>query len=133
MTTAVKLSEHSYVTYASADDYNQAHPDAPMPFSPAGHNFQRGFTCASAGLVNDLSPEQHRYILAFLPGGVPGRNEPDRLGTIVATCWGAPPYLVLAENISLRQAWEDITACWPATLSGVLEVLGLPNGHHTSS
>jgi hypothetical protein len=40
---------------------------------------------------------------------------------MVATRWGNAPYLVLAENISLRRAWGVITARWPSALSAVAE------------
>lgn len=133
MTTSEKLGESLYTAYASAEAYNQAHPNAPMSVSSGGHNFLRSFTCAGAGLVDDLSHGRKKNILAFLPGGVPGKNEPDRIGTVIATCWGDPPYLVLAENVSLRQAWVDITARWPVSLSGVLEALRQPRGCHTSN
>ncbi|WP_394617308.1 hypothetical protein JNUCC0626_48215 [Lentzea sp. JNUCC 0626] len=133
MTTTEKLGEYLYTSYASADAYNEAHPDAPMPFSTVGHNFLRSFTCAGAGLFDDLTYERKKNILAFLPGGVPRKSGPDRLGTVVATCWGDPPYLVLAENVSLRQAWVDITARWPTALSHVIEVLRNPDRNHSSS
>jgi hypothetical protein len=112
-----------YTTYTSVQAYNTAYPDAPMPPSPDARNVLRSFTCAGAGLGDDLTASEKNHTLDFLPGGAPGRDEPDRIGTVVATRWGNAPYLVLAENVSLRRAWEAITARWPSQLSSAAEVL----------
>ncbi|WP_409496731.1 hypothetical protein [Amycolatopsis sp. cmx-11-12] len=109
--------------YTSVQAYNSAYPDAPMPEGATDRNMLRSFTAAGAGLVDDLTASERRYTLDFLPGGAPGREEPERIGTVVATRWGNGPYLVLAENVSLRQAWEAITARWPSALSAAAEAL----------
>ncbi|MEU4675319.1 hypothetical protein AB0F91_47165 [Amycolatopsis sp. NPDC023774] len=112
-----------YTAYDSVQAYNTAHPDAPMPLSPDARNMLRSFTCAGAGLKDDLTASEKTHTLDFLPGGAPGPGQPDRTGTVVATHWGNPPYLVLAENVSLRKAWEAITARWPSDLSAAVEAL----------
>ncbi|MGW4528387.1 hypothetical protein [Amycolatopsis sp. NPDC004378] len=112
-----------YTAYASVLAYNTAYPAAVMPPNPDARNVLRSFTCAGAGLVDDLTASEATHTLDFLPGGAPGPGEPDRVGTVVATRWGNAPYLVLAENVSLRQAWEAITGRWPAELSAVVDVL----------
>ncbi|MFD2397616.1 hypothetical protein ACFSVJ_13825 [Prauserella oleivorans] len=59
----------------------------------------------------------------FLPGGVPGPGEEDRVGTVVATRWGSEPVLVLAPRVPLRAAWKAIIDRWPARLSEVQDTL----------
>ncbi|MEV4604948.1 hypothetical protein AB0K15_47345 [Amycolatopsis sp. NPDC049253] len=109
--------------HATVQAYNASHPDAPMPLSPDARNMLRSFTCAGAGLRDDLTASEKIHTLDFLPGGAPGPGEADRVGTVVATRWGDPPYLVLAENVSLRTAWEAIVARWPSDLSAAVEAL----------
>ncbi|QRP42966.1 hypothetical protein [Amycolatopsis sp. FDAARGOS 1241] len=76
-----------------------------------------------AGLHDDLTGSDKNYTLDFLPGGAPVPGDPDRVGTVVATRWGAAPYVVLAENVSLRRAWETVFAKWPDRLSDAFNVL----------
>lgn len=94
-----------------------------MPIGASDRNMLRSYTVAGAGLIDDLTASEKKHTLDFLPGGAPGQGEPDRVGMVVATRWGNPPYLVLAENVSLQQAWEAITACWPSALSVAAEAL----------
>ncbi|MEV6905000.1 hypothetical protein [Amycolatopsis sp. NPDC051372] len=56
----------------------------------------RNVTCAEAGLEDDLSSSEKNHTLDFLRGSAPGRNDPDRIGTVVATSWGNPLYLLPA-------------------------------------
>lgn len=74
-------------------------------------------------MTDDLTASEKIHTLDFLPGGAPGPSEADRVGTVVATRWGDPPYLVVAENVSLRKAWEAIVARWPSDLSAAVEAL----------
>ncbi|UUV32282.1 hypothetical protein NQK81_02180 [Amycolatopsis roodepoortensis] len=87
-----------------------------MPLSVDARNVLRSFTCAGAGLEDDLTGDEKNHTLDFLPGGAPGPEDPDRVGMVIASRWGNGPYLVLAENVPLRQAWEAITARWPSTI-----------------
>lgn len=106
-----------FVEFGSAAEYNRAHPDAVMPASADARNRLRSFTCAGAGCEDDVLSGEATFTLDFLPGGAPEREEPDRIGTVVASRWGSPPYLVLAQGVSLRAAWTAIVECWPSTLS----------------
>lgn len=110
-------------TYLTVSQYNDDFPHAAMPLSVSARNMLRSFTCASAGLKDDLSGGDTTLTVEFLPGGAPEPDEPDRSGTVVASCWGEAPYIVLAERVSLRQAWEAVTQAWPAELSNVVEAL----------
>ncbi|MFD8493118.1 hypothetical protein [Amycolatopsis sp. NPDC059657] len=110
-------------TYLTVSKYNDDFPEATMPLSVSARNMLRSFTCASAGLKDDLAGSGLPHTLEFLPGGAPEPGEADRSGTVVASCWGEAPYIVLAEQVSLRQAWEAVTQAWPAELSSVVEVL----------
>ncbi len=104
-----------------------------MPLSTDARNVLRSFTGAGAGLEDDLTDSEKNHTLDFLPGGAPGQDEPDRTGTVVATCWGNPPYVLLTENVSLRAAWQAITARWPSTLSAAAEALHSLTGESSSS
>ncbi|MDT7724933.1 MAG: hypothetical protein QOI21_1509 [Actinomycetota bacterium] len=112
-----------YTAYGTVSEYNAGHPDAPMPPSVNARNVLRSYTCAGAGLEDDLTASEKSHTLDFLPGGAPGPGELDRIGTVVATRWGSGPYLVLAEQVSLRGAWKAITGRWPADLSTAADVL----------
>ncbi|UMP06778.1 hypothetical protein [Amycolatopsis sp. EV170708-02-1] len=123
MSAKCGVGARRYTAHTSVFAYNAAHPDAPMPLSSDARNTLRSFTCAGAGLVDDLIASEKRHTLDFLPGGAPEPGEPDQAGTVVASRWGNPPYLVLAEQVPLRQAWKIITAHWPAKLSSAVEAL----------
>ncbi|MFI5615670.1 hypothetical protein [Amycolatopsis sp. NPDC051903] len=70
-----------------------------------------------------MTASEKTHTLDFLPGGAPGPGEADRVGTVVATHWGEPPYLVLAKNVSLRKGWEAVSARWPPDLSSTVDAL----------
>ncbi len=112
-----------YPSYDSTENYNAAHPDAQMPLSLDARNVLRSFTCAGAGLEDDIAGSGASCTLDFLPGGAPEATQPDQVGTVVASQWGNPPYRVLADRVSLRQAWTTITTRWPAALSAAATVL----------
>jgi hypothetical protein len=109
--------------FPTIEAYNAAYPAASMPVGVDDRNALRSFICAGAGLEDDLIDTWTTCTLDFLPGGAPGPQDPDQFGTVVATCWGNPPVLVLAENVSLREAWQAITSDWPGTLAGAARVL----------
>jgi hypothetical protein len=54
-------------------------------------------------------------------------EEYDRQGAIVVTYCGRPPILVLAESVSLRDAWSVIPSRWPIRLSEAQEALPFRN------
>jgi hypothetical protein len=112
-----------FTAYATVAAYNAGHTDAPMPLSVNERNSLRSYTRSSAGLEDDLTASDKTHTLDFLPGGAPEPGGPDRIGTVVATRWGNGPYLVLAEHVSLRAAWEAINKRWPTELSEAVEVL----------
>ncbi|WP_410657992.1 hypothetical protein [Amycolatopsis sp. lyj-112] len=113
----------SYPVFVSARRYNSAYPDAAIPDGVDVRNTLRSYTCAGAGLDDDLRLTGAKYTLDFLPGGAPEPDGPDRVGTVIATRWGNTPYVVLAEQVSLRRAWDAITRRWPAELSAAAEAL----------
>lgn len=131
MATTSGAGAARYTSYASVSEYNTAYPDAAMPLSIDGRNVLRSFTCAAAGLEDDLTASETSHTLDFLPGGAPEQDEPDRIGTVVATRWGNPPYLVIAEQVSLRQAWEAITTRWPGDLSAAVDALQPLTSEHS--
>lgn len=112
-----------YTAYATVAEYNTAYPDAPLPLNVDGRSALRSYTVAGAGMLDDLTASEKKYTLDFLPGGSPEPTEPDRVGTVVGSRWGHGPYLVLAENVSLRAAWDAITGRWPAELSEAVDIL----------
>lgn len=112
-----------FTAYATIAEYNAGHVDAPMPLSVDERNRLRSYTRSGAGLEDDLTASDKIHTLDFLPGGAPEPDEPDRIGTVVASRWGNPPYLVLADHVSLRVAWKAITGRWPTELSEALEAL----------
>lgn len=112
-----------FATYPTVSEYNAAFPDALMPVTTVARNVLRSFTCAGAGLRDDVDDSGVSYTLDFLPSGAPEPGKPDQVGTVVASRWGNAPYLVLAEGISLRAAWEAMTGLWPAGLSAAADVL----------
>jgi hypothetical protein len=72
-----------------------------------------------AGVEDDVAGTGFVMAVDFLPRGAPLPDEPDRLGTVVATHWGRGPVLVLAEDVPLSAAWKAIIRQWPTRLSGV--------------
>jgi hypothetical protein len=112
-----------FAVFETIDDYNIAYPQSPMPYHGDVRGRSRSFTCAASGLWDDLTVSGHKYILDFLPGEVPGSCGSAREGTVVATRWGNPPVLLLAERVPLRWAWEVITNAWPTTLDSAARVL----------
>ena len=78
-------------------EYNLDHAAAPFPEHVDERNGLRGYTAAGVGLVNDIWVGPRRCTLDFLPGGAPKPDDDDRMGTVVASCWGSPLW------------W-----CWPA-------------------
>jgi hypothetical protein len=110
--------------FTSLNAYNCAYPDAAFPARPAERAILRRFDAAGHGIEDDLVERGVQMSIDFLPGGVPTRDEQDRVGSVVATVWGMGPVYVLAENVFLRAAWETISAQWPATVSGVQSALG---------
>lgn len=122
--------QSGFATFESAAAYNRAHPEAVMPARADERNVLRSFTCAGAGLEDDLGDGEGTFTLDFLPGGAPAPGEPDRTGTVVASRWGSAPYLVFAQGVSLRAAWTAIAERWPATLSAAAETArDLPRPH----
>ncbi|MFD9891645.1 hypothetical protein ACFWY9_20090 [Amycolatopsis sp. NPDC059027] len=103
--------------YETLAAYNSAHPAAPMSEDATVRAGLRRYTAASAGLKDDLSGAGSGFTIDFLPGGAPADGEPDRTGAVVATRWGAGPYLVLATGVSLRWARNRIVDSWPTTLA----------------
>ncbi|ATY13492.1 hypothetical protein CU254_25980 [Amycolatopsis sp. AA4] len=93
-----------------------------MPEAADERNALRSYTVAGAGLTDEPTGGQ-RWTLDFLPGGAPGPGQRDRTGNVVASRWGAPPYRLLTEGVSLRAAWDAITAAWPSTLADAADAL----------
>jgi hypothetical protein len=104
-------------------DYNTVYPDCALPVDPWHRNLLRGYTAAARGIEDDLAGTGTSMTVEFLPGGAPAPTQLDRVGTVVATRWGNPPYVLLAERVSLRVAWEAIISWWPTRLSQVVAVL----------
>lgn len=109
--------------FTSLIAYNSAYPDAAFPAHPADRAKLRRFDAAGHGVADDVVERGVQMSIDFLPGGVPTSDEPDRVGSVVATVWGTGPVYVLAENVLLRAAWKTISAQWPATVSGVRSAL----------
>lgn len=110
-------------SFASVEAYNAAYPDCPIPTQPQMRNGLRGYHVAMSGIIDDLTGAGASLTLDFLPDGAPEPDEPDRMGTVVATHWGEGPVLVLARHISLRTAWETIKDQWPTRLGQVRDAL----------
>jgi hypothetical protein len=108
-----------FTTYTTIAEYNAAHPDVPMP---GNLSTLRSYTVAGAGLIDDVTASEKKHTLDFLPS-LPEAGEPDRRGSVVASRWGQGPYLVLAENVLLKAAWDAITGRWPAELSEAADIL----------
>ena len=104
--------------------YNAAYPKAAFPDTPEGRAVLRRFDAAGQGVEDDICRVGGQMSIDFLPGGAPGRDEPDRVGNVVAIAFGQGPVYVLAVNLPLRAASETVTAQWPTTLSTVSSALG---------
>ena len=109
--------------FTSLTAYGCAHPEAAFPADPADRASLRRFDAVGQGIEDDLSKCGVQMSLDFLPGGVPAADQPDRVGSVVATVWGAGPVYVLAERVPLRAAWAAIRAQWPLTLSAAKRAL----------
>lgn len=105
--------------FSSASAYNAAYPGCPIPGEPAERHRLRGYHHAMRGVVDDLAGTGASMTVEFLPGGPPLPGEADRMGAVVACRWRRDTFLVLAEDISLREAWRAIVRRWPARLSDV--------------
>lgn len=109
--------------FSSASAYNSAYPDSRIPSDPAERHRLRCYHLAMRGLADDLTGTVGPMIVDFLPGGPPLPGEVDRFGTVVASRWRRDPFLVLAEEVSLRAAWQAVIHRWPARLSEVRATL----------
>ncbi|MFC9255668.1 hypothetical protein [Amycolatopsis thailandensis] len=123
MTAASAKKNVPLTVFSTVWDYNVANPQARMLVGIEDRNRLRGYTCAGAGLWDDLVVSGSKYTLDFLPGGAPYPGQPDRTGVVVASRWGYPPFFVLTEHVSLREAWESITDAWPSSLDAAARVL----------
>lgn len=121
--TTVKSAPVNFESFASVAAYNAAYPDCPIPTEPQIRNGLRGYHAAMNGIVDDMTGMDASLTVDFLPDGAPEPDEPDRIGTVVATCWGEGPVLVLAPQISLRAAWQTIRGRWPTRLSQIRQAL----------
>lgn len=108
--------------------YNAAYPESPIPSEPAQRHALRGYHAAMSGVTDDVTGSEGTLTVEFLPGGVPGPGEAERVGAVVATRWGSAPVLVLAPQVPLRAAWKAIVDRWPVRLS---EVQGALDGLRT--
>ncbi|MGV0809196.1 hypothetical protein [Mycolicibacterium setense] len=109
--------------FTSLVTYNDNHPDAAFPPSPAERDALRRFDAAGTGIEDDIVDRGMLLTIDFLPGGAPAADELDRVGSVVASCWGKAPVYLLAEHVSLRAAWRTISAQWPTSLSAVQSAL----------
>jgi hypothetical protein len=67
-----------------------------MPTSVTARNVLRRYTCAGAGLEDDLTASDKTHTLDFLPGGAPDPDEPDRCRCLCGRVWSStaqPPVL----------------------------------------
>lgn len=103
--------------FSTADAYNAAYPACQMPTEPAEQHRLRGYHLAMRGLVDDITGTAGAMVVDFLPGGPPLPGTTDRVGTVVASRWRQDSFVVLAEQVSLWDAWRAITKRWPASLS----------------
>jgi hypothetical protein len=109
--------------FTTVSAYNAAFPAALMPVEPSARHRLRGYHHAMRGVLDDVTQGDTPLTIDFLPGGPPVPGEIDRIGTVVASRWRDAPYVVLADDISLRAAWRAIVRRWPARLSEVRETL----------
>ncbi|WP_199432888.1 hypothetical protein [Qaidamihabitans albus] len=114
--------------FGTVPAYNSAYPGQPIPVEPNERNGLRGYHAAMTGVEDDITGAGVSLTVDFLPGGAPTPDEPDRLGNVVATHWGQAPIIVLAEAVSLRDAWKAVIGSWPARLSeAITAVAALPS------
>ncbi|MFE0019388.1 hypothetical protein [Amycolatopsis sp. NPDC059021] len=106
--------------YASVEAYNSAHPDAALPLEMAQRHRLRCYTAAHRGLIDDVTGTDFTWTIAFLPDLPTDRDRP---GVVLATRWGAPPLLVLAQDVGLRTAWTTLVERWPTHLSEAATLL----------
>ncbi|MFC3456267.1 hypothetical protein [Amycolatopsis speibonae] len=123
MVVTSRESSAQFAVFETIAEYNSAYPHAPMPYKGNARNRLRSFTCAASGLWDDLTVSGSKYILDFLPVGVPAPGWPDREGIVVATRWGDPPIMILSGRVPLGWAWEAVTKAWPTTLGSAARVL----------
>ncbi|EID54070.1 hypothetical protein [Saccharomonospora xinjiangensis] len=111
--------------FESVEAYNAAHPASPFPADRHKRGVLRGYRAAMRGVTDDVTGADSRTSLTvdFLPGGAPLPDEADRVGNVVASHWGEGPVYVLAENVSLRAAWQSVKDAWPTHLSEVRSAL----------
>lgn len=111
--------------------YNAAYPASQFPADRHTRGVLRGYRAAMRGVTDDVTGtgSQASLTVDFLPGGAPFPDEADRVGTVVASRWGDGPVLVLAENVSLRAAWQAVRDAWPTRLSDVRTALDSLTAH----
>jgi len=114
-------------SFSSVAAYNAAYPSCPMPTEPAEQHRLRGYHLAMRGLEDDLTGAGGAMIVDFLPGGPPLPGTTDRVGTVVASRWRTGSFVVLAEQVSLWEAWRAIIHRWPTRLSEVRATLDAIN------
>jgi hypothetical protein len=61
-----------YTAYATVAAYNTAYPDAPLPLSVDGRSALRSYTCAGAGIADDLTASEKKVHPRFSPRRVAG-------------------------------------------------------------
>ncbi|MGD9620585.1 MAG: hypothetical protein AB7G47_10250 [Mycolicibacterium sp.] len=110
-------------TISSLNRYNDEFPQAPMPSNMRELEAMRRFDAGGIGLEDDITGSGGLHTIEFLPGGAPLSAEEDRFGVVIATLWGRAPVRILAEDVSLWQAWLALTRRWPTKLSGAAEAL----------
>ncbi|WP_116040515.1 hypothetical protein [Amycolatopsis palatopharyngis] len=114
--------------YTTIADYNTAHPSSPIPLDLHTRQALPTYHAAMAGLADDLYGTGTALTLEFLPQLSPAADAPDhggpiQLGNVIATNWGRPPILVLAETVPLAEARKAILNHWPTSLTGVYTAL----------
>ncbi|SFB44288.1 hypothetical protein SAMN05216266_111187 [Amycolatopsis marina] len=114
--------------YSSIADFNSAYPHSPIPLDPHTRQALLTYHAAMAGITDDLLGTGASLTLEFVPHQPPTphtvrQHTPDQLGTIIATHWGRPPVLVLAESIPLAQARKAVLNEWPTRLADVQAAL----------
>jgi hypothetical protein len=112
----------AFPTFGTAEDYNTAYPHAQIG---AREDNRDVVAYVERHGTDDLTEQDFDgFALWFLPGGPP-RDEPDRVGAVVASSRARPagPYVVLVDGVSLRAAWHALLRERPPTLSAVAELL----------
>lgn len=111
-------------TISSVQRFNSTFPEAAMPSSMRELEGMRRFDAGGIGVEDDMTGSGGLLTIDFLPGGAPLSAESDQLGVVVATDWGRAPMRILAEDVSLWNAWLTLTKAWPTRLSEAAEALG---------